>query len=211
MNEKTTDFEIRTFRCDDLRVIRGATRLGKGPKIVGHAAVFNKLSADLGGWREQIAPGAFAEAIKNDDIRALWNHDAAIVLGRNTAGTLRLSEDKKGLAIEIDPPDTQAARDLMVSMERGDVDQMSFGFWVKPGGQSWGEDADGQAIRTLTDVGLFDVSPVTFPAYPQTDVAIRELRRYRGTGSSSNPSHDDEESPGIAIRRRALDLIEATS
>ncbi len=141
-------------------------------KIVGHAAVFNSLSEDLGGFREQIAPGAFAKSLKNADVRALWNHDPNFVLGRNKAGTLQLREDKTGLAIEITPPDTQFARDLMVSMERGDVTQMSFGF--RTVSDKW-ETKDGEDFRTLIEVDIFDVSPVTYPAYVQTDVALRSL------------------------------------
>jgi len=165
--------ERRAFAAE-LRV----DRAGEKPVIRGHAAVFNALSEDLGGFREQIAPGAFKNAIGRDDVRALFNHDSNLILGRNKAGTLRMSEDDTGLAIEIDPPDTQYARDLMVSMERGDITQMSFGFSVTKQGQKWEE--NGQThTRTLTDVRLYDVSPVTLPAYPQTDVALRSLTEFK--------------------------------
>lgn len=169
------DREIRSFALDEIRIEERA-----GKKLIrGHAAVFNQLSEDLGGFREQIAPGAFAEAITTDDIRALFNHNADYVLGRNLAKTLALSEDARGLAIEIEPPDTQVARDLMVSMSRGDITQMSFGFTVRPNGQNWAKADDGTVVRTLTRVRLYDVSPVTYPAYPQTDVAVRELRAWQ--------------------------------
>lgn len=142
--------------------------------IVGHAAMFNALSEDFGGWREQIAPGAFARSIaEGADVRALWNHNPEHILGRTKSGTLRLEEDDSGLAIHIDPPDTQVGRDLMVSIGRGDVSQMSFGFRTVR--DDWNFDGP-VAIRTLQDVDLFDVSPVTFPAYPQTDAALREFR-----------------------------------
>lgn len=175
--------ETRNFIADELRVEK---REDGASKIVGHAAVFNTLSEDLGGFREKIEPGAFTSAIKEDDVRALFNHDPNHILGRNKSGTLRLKEDQTGLAIEIDPPDTQIGRDLMISLERGDIDQMSFGFSVKPNGANWGEDEDGMAIRTLTDVRLFDVSPVTYPAYPETDVAIRSLELHKK--SKKNPN-----------------------
>jgi len=154
----------------------GVLRAKGGSKIVGHAAVFNQLSEDLGGFREKIAPGAFAESIKSSDIRALWNHDANFVLGRNKANTLKLEEDDTGLATEYDFPDTGYARDLLKLIERGDVNQQSFGFMVLPGGSKWRME-DGGLVRTLLNVELFDVSPVTYPAYPQTDVSARaELR-----------------------------------
>lgn len=178
--------ETRTFAVTGLTIER---REGKAPKLVGHAAVFNSLSEDLGGFREQIMPGAFADAIAKDDVRALFNHDSNYVLGRNVSGTLRLSEDVRGLAIEIDLPDTQTIRDLVAApIERGDVSQMSFGFSVRPGGQDWAKNDEGQVVRSLKKVRLFDVSPVTFPAYRQTDIAVRELRDWLGTQSAPEPS-----------------------
>lgn len=163
--------ERRTYTITDFRVEK---REDKPPKIIGHAAMFNTLSEEIYGFREKIAHGAFKKTIKDDDVRALFNHDPNIVLGRNGPGTLTLSEDNKGLVIEIDPPDTQQARDLMVSIERGDISQMSFAFRAVE--EEWkfneGKDPD---IRTLKEVRLFDVSPVTFPAYTQTDVGVRAL------------------------------------
>ena len=171
------EIETRTFDVS----IEIEKREEGAASIVGHAAVFNTLSENLGGFRERIAPGAFTESIQADDVRALFNHDPNFVLGRNKAGTLDLTEDDQGLAIRISPPDTTFARDLMVSMGRRDITQMSFGFTVMPDGQSWEEDADGMVIRTLRKVRLFDVSPVTYPAYPQTDVAVREMRAWLET------------------------------
>jgi HK97 family phage prohead protease len=168
-------------------------------RIVGHAAIFNSLSEDLGGFREKIAPGAFAEAIGRDDVRALWNHDANFVLGRVRAGTLTMREDERGLAVEIDPPDTQWARDLLVSMARGDVTQMSFGFRVERGGQSW-EKTDEGNVRTITRASLFDVSPVTYPAYADTDVAVRSLAQWQ---AESAPTEQNS-----APLRRRLALAE---
>lgn len=191
------DIERRAFTLDEIRVEH---REDEKPKVIGHAAVFNELSEDLGGFREQIAPGAFKEAIESDDVRALFNHNPDYILARNKSGTLRMKEDKKGLAIEFDPPDTQAGRDLMVSLERGDVSQMSFGFSVKPNGQNFAEDDEGRIIRTLTDVRLFDVSPVVYPAYPQTDVAKRELRTYLDT--------QEPKEPDLSLYERELELAE---
>lgn len=171
--------ETRSFKVEGLKIER---RDGAAPKLVGHAAVFNSLSEDLGGFREQILPGAFADAIASDDVRALFNHDSNYVLGRNVSGTLRLAEDVRGLAIEIDLPDTPTIRDLVAApIERGDVSQMSFGFSVRPGGQDWAKDDEGRVVRSLKKLRLYDVSPVTFPAYRQTDVAVRELRTWEKT------------------------------
>src|SRR5690625_3155533 len=96
---------------------------GDSPRIVGYAAKFDRASGDLGGFTEIIRRGAFAKTIQEADVRALWNHDSNYVLGRSKSGTLRLVEDDEGLRIEVDPPDTQWARDLVKSIERGDVDQ----------------------------------------------------------------------------------------
>jgi HK97 family phage prohead protease len=164
-------------RNEERRIVLGELRAvkdGEKPKIAGHAAKFDSLSEDLGGFRERIAPGAFAKAITSSDIRALWNHDSNIVLGRNKAGTLRLSEDSAGLYYECDPPDTQLVRDMVLApIERGDVNQCSFGFSTR--NDKW-QKVDGEWIRTLLEVDLFDVSPVTYPAYQATDVAVRGLR-----------------------------------
>jgi HK97 family phage prohead protease len=140
------------------------------PVISGYGAMFNSLSLDLGGFRERIRPGAFAESISTDDIRGLFNHDANFVLGRTTNGTLRLMEDGLGLQYTNEPPDTQWARDLLTSIQRGDISQMSFGFVTLE--DAWMEEA-GIVVRELRKVKLFDVGPVTFPAYPQTLASAR--------------------------------------
>lgn len=172
--------EIRTYGIKDLEL----RSVGDKNTLVGHAAMFNSFSRDLGGFREVITPGAFKRAItENQDVRALWNHDANHVLGRTTAGTLRLSEDDKGLAIEIDLPNTSAANDLRESIGRGDVDQMSFAFITRS--DEWTDQVlDGKRtiVRELRDVDLFDVSPVTYPAYEATDIALRGLEQIKKHG-----------------------------
>lgn len=148
------------------------------PKIVGHAAVFNKLSLNLGGFRETIEPGAFENAIGESDIRSLFNHDPNFILGRSP-DTLSVREDKVGLFTETTPPDTQTVRDMVLEpMRRGDLTQMSFAFRIDKGGDDWFEDDDGRLVRTIKKGGvkeLFDISPVTYPAYPDTDVAVRSI------------------------------------
>lgn len=150
----------------------------KRSRMAGHAAIFGE-ETNIGGWfREVIAPGAFAESIQKDDVRALFNHDPNYVLGRNRAGTLKLKEDDRGLAIEIDPPDTTFARDLAISMERGDITQMSFAFQVVGDEWQYGEDKE-LDLRTITKVKLYDVSPVTYPAYEGTDIGLRSQNAFR--------------------------------
>jgi HK97 family phage prohead protease len=172
--QRTFDLELRVDRSEK-------------PKISGHAAVFNVMGD--GGWfREKVAPGAFADSIQVDDVRALFNHDANIVLGRNRSGTLKLHEDDRGLAIEIDPPDTQFARDLLISIERGDVTQMSFGFETIK--DSWERSTEGNNldVRTLEKVRLWDVSPVTFPFYKETDVAVRSHEEWEKSLNEPEPT-----------------------
>jgi HK97 family phage prohead protease len=151
-----------------------------GKRIVGHAAVFNSLSEDLGGFREKILPGCFAASIGADNIRALIEHDAARIIGRNVAGTLRLAEDDVGLAVGIDLVDTARARDLIVDMECGNLTQMSFAF--RTISDEWSME-NGETVRTLKAVQLFDVSVVSFPAYPQTDAAVRSRDAWAATRS----------------------------
>lgn len=161
--------EQRTVTISGLQV-RAAGDDGPAT-ILGHAALFNTKSVYLYGFREMIEPGAFAESL-GGDIRALWQHDTARVLGRTKANTLRLWEDDQGLAFELNPPDTQDGRDAVILIERGDVDQMSFGFNVPMGGDSWTEDEDGIPLRKLHQISLMEISPVTWAAYPDTGVGV---------------------------------------
>lgn len=197
------DVERRFFAVSELRAERTD---GEPVRLRGHAAVFNELSQDLGGFREMISPGAFTPSAHEDDVRALFNHNPDHVLGRTVAKTLRLAEDDRGLAIEIDLPETQLARDIAISIERGDVSQMSFAFRVKPGGQEWA-DTDQGFVRTLKAVRLYDVSPVTYPAYLQTDVALRSLGEFTRARSESADA-DFESERNRAARLRALRMAE---
>lgn len=159
--------EIRVQRATDKPMV-----------IEGHAAVFDSWSETLGGlfpFKEKVKRGAFVESLANDDIRALFNHDPNYVLGRNRANTLELYEDDKGLFVRIILPDTQWARDLAISIERGDITQMSFGFIVED--DEWRSDATGD-LREIRKVKLFDVSAVTYPAYTATDVGVRGMQLY---------------------------------
>lgn len=178
-------YEQRSFTVE----LRAEERhRGAPPTIVGHAAVFNSLSEDLGGFREQIAPGAFTRTIREGGpVYALWNHDPNYVIASTKNGSLRLSEDRNGLRAEMDPLDTPTIRDLVVKpIQDGLISKMSFGFSVPRGGAEMASDKIGP-VRTLRDVDLFDVSPVTFPAYPATDVQAR-MSRLRELLRAADPS-----------------------
>lgn len=185
------------------RLLHSALELrveGESKKLVGHAAVFNRDSELIAGsFIERIAPGAFNESINaGDDVRALINHDPNLILARTVSKTLALREDDHGLHVSIDPPNTTYANDLMESTKRGDISQMSFGFqtiedkWVR--GENGAPD-----VRTLLKVRLFDVSPVTFPAYPDTDVAVRSHEAFRATDNM-------QESSDMESRKRRNEL-----
>lgn len=186
----------RRFVVDGIELRAAEGENAPPPMISGYAAVFGELSADLGGFREKIAPGAFAKSL-GEDIRALFNHDRNFIIGRNKSKTLRLQEDNRGLRVEIDPPDTTDARDLITKMKRGDVTGMSFGFRTLE--DHWDE-VDGKIVRTLIEVRLFDVSVVTYPAYPQADAAVRSLEEWRA--KSAPPP------PDFTNMRRRLALLE---
>jgi hypothetical protein len=137
----------------------------EGMQFSGYAAVFNSDSEPLP-FIERIAPGAFKGSLRNrNDIKLLWNHDTASVLGSTRAGTLRVTEDARGLFVEADLPNTSTGRDARELIGRGDVDSMSFGFTVARNGDEWS--ADG-SVRTLTKINLHEVSIVAFPAYTAT-------------------------------------------
>lgn len=159
LEKRTLTSPVEVRKADDKRT------------VAGYAALFNS-EADIGGaFREVIAPGAFSDTLAGD-IRALVDHDSGRVIGRSTAGTLRLNEDDKGLAVEIDLPDTTDGRDLAVSLDRGDISGMSFGFRVTK--DTWDETGN-IPLRTIQAVDLFEVSAVAFPAYDDTSLALRSL------------------------------------
>lgn len=153
---------------------------GEKPKLVGYAAVFDSASRDLGGFVEYVRPGAFRRSLAaGTDVVALVAHDSRMILGRSGAGTLALAEDGKGLSFEIDVPPTTAARDLLVSVERGDIAGASFAFTVPKSGDRWTFNKNGPATRELVDVDLRDVTITAVPAYPDTSVALRAMGEAR--------------------------------
>lgn len=193
MNKRQTELDRpgivrRSVRLDQTRP--HIERRGEGedaPRmIVGYAAVFYRADDPGTEYRlwsdtvERIMDGAFDGALKDKDlVRGLTNHDPCWLLGRSDQGTVRLAVDKIGLRYEIDPPDTQAGRDTVALLERGDLDGSSFGFRVsgsKRGKTAWIEEArDGRTlyVREIRDLELVDVGPVTFPAYESTAAGVR--------------------------------------
>jgi HK97 family phage prohead protease len=215
--ETRPPFERRMFSTE----FRAERTDGQPTKLVGYCAVFN-TPADLGFFTEVIKPGAFTRTLSEGcDVRALFNHNADIVLGRTKdggkTGTLSLSEDNTGLKFSVDMPDTQAARDLMTLVERGDVDQCSFGFCIRE--QNWTAitDADGDTteVREILDVDLMDASVVTYPAYPTTSVEARSKYMFP-EGAPVVPAHRAETAlPAIndenEILRMRIRIMEASA
>jgi len=145
-----------------------------GEKLLeGYAVLWNSPTVIGGQFSEEFRQGAFTKALDTSDIRALADHDTSKVLGRTKSGTLQLEEDDKGLRVRITPPDTTTARDLMTLIERGDVSGMSFGFQARE--QEWNHRSN-PSTRIVKDAELFEVSVVTFPAYPDTSIALRSLQ-----------------------------------
>ena len=188
-----------------LATIHLETRAGKSiPVIKGQAAPFGSLSEDLGGFRERIEKGAFDKSVRGlrRDVAALREHNPELLLGRQSAGTLKMREDSNGLQIEIDPPNDEVGRSAVSSIRRGDLTSMSFGFVARD--FQWLRE-NGQDVRVLKDVELFDVSVVTFPAFPDTSVAARSLRSWNGG------NHFGGNDGGYAYRKREMEILFGSS
>jgi hypothetical protein len=207
MSEEMEKRAWQAGRCE-VRALEDGRR-----RIVQRAVPYGELSVDLGGWREVIVAGAFAT--DGEDIHALWQHRSDQVLGRTTTGTLRLQQDDTGIYSEIDPPDTQWARDALVSIERGDVDRSSFAFYTDE--DEWLLTAN-EVIRRVKRGRLAEVSPVTFPAYPSTSTALRDkaaAMRAQAAAGAGEPPADGREAAETqararaAARRRRLEMEDA--
>jgi HK97 family phage prohead protease len=175
--------EIRGARVE----VRGADDSAAGLRLEGYAALFDVPSQPLRAddddragaygmsFVEIIRRGAFARALaESQDVRCLWNHDDESVLGRTASGTLLLREDEVGLRFKCLLPDTTLGRDAAELIRRGDVNQCSFAFYCLA--DRWSGGGASGYVRELLDVDLFDVGPVTYPAYLQTTVAVRSAR-----------------------------------
>jgi HK97 family phage prohead protease len=183
---RTFGMELRAMDQEEKRTVRG------------YAATFESRSGDLGGFIESIDREAFSET-DMEDVRALFNHDSNFVLGRTKAGTLRLMVDENGLAYEIDMPDTQLGRDMYESIKRGDISQSSFAFTIED--DEYRKEGD-TVFRTIKKIKkLYDVAPVTFPAYESTSVQARKIDELK------NKELKEEHSDADAIRQRELYLL----
>jgi HK97 family phage prohead protease len=157
-------------------------------KLVGHAAVFNSPSKDLGGFTEYIAPGAFTRTLANRHaIYAVHSHNFDDLLGSTRSRSLSLSQDAKGLYFELDLPDTSLGRDVYTLVERGDLVCMSFSFSLRDSScQRWVELPDGTAERTLLDVDLYEISTVALPAYPDAYVSARHASLSKSSAANDS-------------------------
>ena len=178
---------------------------------VGYASVWDRLSQNLGGFVERVFPGSFRSTLKQSDIRALYHHEPDPLLGRSGNGTLTMEEDDVGLRYSIALPKTQLGRDVAELLRRGDLVGSSIGFRVINGGEYWGETPDGYPLRSITEVSLRDLGPVTFPAFSDTSASLRSLAEGRSLdldllvrAAEDNvlrdvlfpPEQDAEEEPG---------------
>lgn len=178
---------LRVETRSEETIVDGRPQVTRRDWCVGYASVFGLLSLDLGDFVERIHPKAFDKVLSRSasapvETRALWNHDSNFPLARYPE-TLRLVPDERGLRYEFPFPRSSYGQDLRMNIEDRIVKGSSFGFVVAPGGESWGME-DGRSVRTVTEIGaLYDVSPTTYPAYPDSDVEVaqRSYDRFRAT------------------------------
>lgn len=199
-NLNTEGLERRNFINSEIRIANSESR-----EVVGYASVFTDsegnpaLSENLGGFREKIDPNSF-DTVLDDDVKALFNHNPDLILA-SKANSLKLSVDERGLKYSFTIPEGLSyGNDLLVNLENGNVTQSSFGFIVEE--DSWDEDEDGNTIRTIIKVGrLLDVSPVVYPAYPDSTVAKRNFLNYR----TEREKQENKKQEKYQIKRELLD------
>jgi len=206
---------VRHAHFDELDFRKAQNGRSENYTLRGHAAVFNSLSDDLGGFRELLEPGAFRGALRGTpDVRLLFNHDMNRVMARTTAKvdgkpSLELREDKSGLHVWAVVTPRMWVDDLAIEMAGGLIDQMSFAFDIKEeGGDDWAVAEDGTVVRTIRQDGvdtLYDVSVVTYPAYASTEVAMRELRNAVASGRLPAEVLGEPASPQVSAPISAVD------
>ena len=209
--------ETRFYNLMNIEIREDPTDPASETQISGYAATYDSYSVDLGGFVEVIEPGFFDNAIEISDVVSLWNHNSDKPLGRQSAGTLRVASDLMGLRTVTFPPDTSWGIDAVKSIRRGDVKEMSFSFTVAPNGEKWETRDNGMIVRTLLSGGcaqLYDISPVTFPAYKSTSVGVssRALTKAKElTNAQAGDNQPTAEAASTqarnAARRRQLELM----
>ena len=185
------EFEIRSSEI---------TADSENKKLVGYVVKWDSPSEVLYcDFVEQFSANAFSESLSSGaDVRALFEHDQTKLLGRTRAGTLKLEEDAIGLRFELMPPDTTLGRDLLVSVERGDISGMSFGFWAKE--ETWNFDVE-PCQRTVAKAELFEIIVTSIPAYPESSVEIAKRSMATAKGKTQGKS--------TALLKQWLDVAEA--
>jgi uncharacterized protein len=170
-HNELTDAELRNFTLGELRVSQKEDGLGTLHGVPG--IPYLSWSEDLGGFLERIMPSAVENALGKYDVVCCRDHETHLVLGRESAGNLQLEHTETGLNYHVDLPDTSYAKDLLVSVGRGDVRGSSFIFRVLKDG--WFSAEDGLDRREVYEMELYELGPVTMPAYPQTSLLLRSL------------------------------------
>ncbi|WP_234734506.1 HK97 family phage prohead protease [Tellurirhabdus bombi] len=204
--------ELRVFELGKLTIEKRAVKRDDGSEeevdvIVGLAVVFNQLSQNLGWFREQIAPEAFDDCDMSDVV-CLKNHDSNLPLGRTQAKSLELEIRTDGLYFVAYPPNTQNAKDTIEEIRSGNIRGCSFQFQVAPGGSDWNQDPEtGGEIRTVKKIyKLYDVGPVTFPAYLQTTTDVAK-RSFDAHVSERSKLQDRPAVAPLSIYQRKLKLL----
>ena len=198
------DAEVRKSSVvKEQREFRMESAEQNGNTIRGYAAIYNSDSEWMGGFYEQIATGAF-DGVMDNDVRAYFNHDENLLLGRVSSGTLRISTDKRGLFYEVDLPNTTYANDLAELMKRGDVNQSSFAFLIEK--DRW-EQRDGVTYRIIEKVSrLLDVSPVSQPAYPDSTSELKRDLETETKEEAKAASVENTESEDVETKDEGPDI-----
>lgn len=197
------------------------TRASGREAIRGLAIPYNRLSLDLGGFRERILPGAFDKILNRQrgrgEILSYYNHNSDMLLGRESAGTLEIIADDRGISYVVEPPDTSAGRDVLALVRSRNLKGSSFAFTVnQKGGERFTNDENGKAIREIVEAsGLYEVGPVNVPAYGSATSAVVAQRSYAAwiAAQAEDAAADPVAEPEVkkALRSLARDAAAAWS
>ena len=197
------------------------TRASGREAIRGLAIPYNRLSLDLGGFRERILPGAFDKILNRQrgrgEILSYYNHNSDMLLGRESAGTLEIIADDRGISYVVEPPDTSAGRDVLALVRSRNLKGSSFAFTVnQKSGERFTNDENGKAIREIVEAsGLYEVGPVNVPAYGSATSAVVAQRSYAAwiAAQAEDAAADPVAEPEVkkALRSLARDAAAAWS